>query len=422
MRALIVSFIVAATAARGVDLQQGLVLYYSFDHLAGNLVKDESGCGCDGQIVNATPDPAGVHGGCLHFDGRTAYVKVSRNPTTNANYSVALWFKPEPSKLRDLDYHNMVGMNRRYQIGFTTNGPHHRFYTHCLNTASYGYGALRADSGIFDLVPDRWYHVALVTEQGGASFYLNGRSLGMVTGDGVNRGDRQLIIGGIDNGAGPAYLFPGWIDEVRFYDRQLTDEEVAALFRKDAPQELLPSAPVALGPSYVLKDGVFYLRTEKDGGVEERSLSESETAALLGKAGAGGNGGAGVAQENTSVCDIGFSNDPHGDQDVTYFMPDEKLYVRVRDVDMSAANTNFVVQVFLSQSNSTLNAGTTEAPRILKPLDRARDSSFHGVVPLESFRPGSVWVSVVATDRGAQAVLMRSSRIEILDQNGNVTH
>lgn len=405
---LLLSSMPALTA----DVRSGLVLHYGFN-APGAVAPDESGHGCDGAIVGARPEASGVRGACLRFDGVGAFVRPARNPTTNGQYSVSLWFKPDATEPAALASRNMIAMNRRYQIGFEANGPHLRFYSFCLNANSYGYGALRASSGIFDLQPFSWNHVVMIVD-GGAGFYLNGRPLGYISGPGANRGSLELLIGAMNNdpAAGPRYFFPGLIDEVRIYDRALTDEEIAELFRADAPKTLLPSAPVALGPSYIVKDGRFHLRTQKDGRTEERALGDAETAALL--AGAGVKTGDGSAtQPESSVCQIGFSNDPRGEQDVTVFLPDESLHVRIRDADYAAADTNVIIRVFLSQrGGETADADTKSA---LVQLARSRGGLFTGNVPLQSFRPGPVWVSVVATESGGQQpLLVRSSRIDIV--------
>ena len=404
MKAWLLTFFWLTLATRADPLHDGLTLHYSFNELAGAVVPDDSGQGCVGAAVATQPEAAGVRGACLRFDGKTAVVRAARNPTTNRQYTVSLWFKPDSPEPGDLNGRNLVGMNRRYQVGFTTNGPHLRFYSHCLNQTSYGYGALRADSGVFDLPPGRWNHLALVVD-GGAGFYLNGRSLGYITGPGANPGDLEFLIGALNNDsrAGPRYHFAGLIDEVRVYDRPLTDEEVAALFRLDAPPDLLPAAPVALGPSYVVKNGRFFLREAKDGRTVERELTPEETAKLLGRAAAAGGGTA--PDERPAVTEIGFSNAEKGDQDVTCFLPGESLYARVFDADIPAANTNFEVQVFLSQGDAK--------PALLR-LTRTRGGAFVGHTPLTPFRPGPVWVSVVATESGAQPLLMRTSKIILL--------
>lgn len=391
-------------AAHADALREGLALHYSFDELAGAVVPDDSGRGSPGRIVGHCEAADGVRGKCLRFDGRTTTVRAERNPTPAPQYTVSLWFKPDSVRRTDLDNRNLIAMNRRYQIGFATNGPHLRFYSHCLNRESFGYGALRADSGVFDLPPGRWNHVALVVD-GGAGFYLNGRPLGYITGPGANPGDLEFLIGALNNDsrAGPRYHFAGLIDEVRVYDRPLTDEEVAALFRLDAPPDLLPAAPVALGPSYVVKNGRFFLREAKDGRTVERELTPEETAKLLGRAAAAGGGTA--PDERPAVTEIGFSNAEKGDQDVTCFLPGESLYARVFDADIPAANTNFEVQVFLSQGDAK--------PALLR-LTRTRGGAFVGHTPLTPFRPGPVWVSVVATESGAQPLLMRTSKIILL--------
>lgn len=392
------------SVAAWADLDRALVLHYTMDDATTSVVQDMSPSSCHGQVVNAQPDAQGVQGGCLRFDGRSAYIRAAFNPAAGGQYTVSLWFKPDPASLHSLNSCNLISMNRRYQIGFNTNGPHYRLYSFCSNAGSYGYGALRADSGLFDLEPDRWYHAALVAEDGGAAFFLNGRPLGFVSGAAANEGDRDLLVGALDNGPGPRYFFPGWIDEVRLYERALTVEEMAELFQKEAPASLRPAPAAALGAAYTIREGRLYERAE-DG--TERMLSDQETSVLL-QSTAARQATATVEADPGPVCDIGFSTAEKGDQDVTYFMPDETLHIRVRDVDAAALGTNFFLQAYLRQDQVSE----------LRQLERRRDGSFRTGIPLERFQPGPVWISVVGAEGGSQPILMRTSRIHIIGPEG----
>ena len=108
------------------------------------------------------------------------------------------------------------------------------------------------------------------------------------------------------------------------------------------------------------------------------------------------------------MCDIGFSTAERGDQDVTYFMPDETLYIRVRDVDAAATGTNFAMQAYLRQEETSQ----------LQALERRRDGSFRAGLPLGRFQPGPVWISIVGAEAGGQPMLMRTSRIQIIGPEG----
>lgn len=416
MKAYLLVLLVAAATAQAADTKSGLALYYSFDQNQGDVVKDEGGQGIDGRAFHATVVEDGVRGGGLRLDGKTSYLQAQRNPTDSPEHTVAMWFKPDPARIDNLYDCHLSSMNRRYNFGFWTNGLHYLFFSHCLNMASYGFGACRADSSVFDLLPNRWYHAALVTQDGGVTYYLDGRRIGFTTGPGVNKGDRELIFGACDNGIRHGF-FPGWLDEIRIYSRALTDDDMAALHRQDAPSDSFPPAPVALGPSYSLKDGALFLRTEKDGWPEERPLSDNELFDLLSKLS--------LAHENTAgtasgpVCEVSFSNSEKGDQDVTYFLRSETLHVRVRDVDMPSSDTNLSMQVFLSQP---VVPGAGDGRKTLKQLERGRGDVFRGQFALHDFETGDVWISIVATESGGHPLLMRTSRIKILDRTEAVAH
>lgn len=88
--------------------------------------------------------------------------------------------------------------------------------------------------------PDRWAHLAgVLTADGTVKLYLNGRCVMMLaTGSPLQRGGSSLLIGA---GGGRTNMH-GQLDEVRLYDRPLTDVEIALLAENPLPGAAAPPA------------------------------------------------------------------------------------------------------------------------------------------------------------------------------------
>ena len=81
--------------ASEIMINSGLVAYYSFDNIHGNILKDDSGNGHDGVIYGNPKVVEGIKGKALEFDGIDDYVKLSDDPFDLQTFTIALWIKPE---------------------------------------------------------------------------------------------------------------------------------------------------------------------------------------------------------------------------------------------------------------------------------------------------------------------------------------
>ena len=95
--------------------------------------------------------------------------------------------------------------------------------------------------------PDQWTHLALTwDETTGISFYVNGKLVATKAATGMfdagldQFGPHSRIIG--PTGVESSYNFDrgGDIDEVRIYDRALTDDNIASLAKGEIPQSIPP--------------------------------------------------------------------------------------------------------------------------------------------------------------------------------------
>ncbi len=219
---LALACLLAGANAATADLNDGLVGYWSFD---AGTAHDDTGHGHEGVIHGATV-ATGVAGDCLFFDG-SDYIQFA-TPVENAPpYTVYAWIKPT-SLTGDRRHIAGNGGQTAVSFGLTLNlrpNGDSRFVakrsdgTHTvLNVPllSLGWTSL---CGTWDGSAD----------VGSARLYVNGSLQAIGTPSPSSTGPAQnLRIGCPSNALN--YFFHGHIDEVRIYDRVLSEDEIRQLY------------------------------------------------------------------------------------------------------------------------------------------------------------------------------------------------
>ena len=192
-----------------------------------------------GSLVNGTTFEAGLFGQAFSLDGLNDYVDVTSlaDDISRFQATVELWMKPN----------TLLDASSPTQAFFAN---WHRFYIAYENGAIRGQTTACTENGCpitpgfyimehpIDLLPDVWYHVALVFDSGNRSaLYFNGQKVREITehtglGLGLFPSSPEFSIGRIrDSGSGAAgrAYFNGVVDEVSVYNRVLTDTEILNL-------------------------------------------------------------------------------------------------------------------------------------------------------------------------------------------------
>jgi prepilin-type N-terminal cleavage/methylation domain-containing protein len=224
----------------------GLVGYWSFDEGTGTIAKDLSGYGNNGTLLDASSTNAdgntppqwttGKVGGALSFDGVDDYVNVE-NPSSGvldfgtSSFSYSMWVN------FDVDG-NVIG---NWQLPFWKGG------------SSYGYAGYdfefsesnnRLDANISDGsgVPagyarasysynfrdGTWHYIVAVVDRA--------RNTITLFVDAIQRGQTTIsTVGSVSNSypliiGSPSFPFDGLVDEVRVYNRALSDSEIKVLY------------------------------------------------------------------------------------------------------------------------------------------------------------------------------------------------
>ncbi|MEA2003991.1 MAG: LamG-like jellyroll fold domain-containing protein, partial [archaeon] len=199
----------------------GLVLYTPFEEGSGTSAYDASGFGNTGTLQNGPTWVAGVHGKALEFDGTDDYVNCGNDPSLNITDEITIegFYK----------FHSM-GCSRYQRFAHDDS-----FYI-LPREGRYVLWAIYLEGGgggyigqTFALTPETWYHLALVYDSTThwAYGYVNGAQVFSYefTGESdyhLRTGSNILLLGGSETGC----AFNGTIDEVRIYNRSLSQQEI----------------------------------------------------------------------------------------------------------------------------------------------------------------------------------------------------
>ena len=211
-----------------------LIASYSFDETSGTTVVDASGSGHNGTIVGATRTSAGRRGGALEFNGTSAYVTVQPTAAMNLTSGMTLsaWVKPtalggwRPIILKSELSYVLHGSGSQASVP--------------------NVGGSFASANLFGTAPlplNTWTHLAATYDGNTLRLYVDGN----LAASRAQTGSIQPSTGALHIGADPIFnaFWAGAIDEVRIYDRALSDTEVRAEIGPRTPEGFgfAPSSP-----------------------------------------------------------------------------------------------------------------------------------------------------------------------------------
>jgi hypothetical protein len=194
--------------------------YWPFD---GNL-NDAVGT-ANATFAGGTPTyQKGQIGQAISFDGVAQYVNIP-SPVNPAMYTIALWVKP--ARLADA-----AVVTRTDASGPTTSWSHQlriqgNVFHHYLWV-----GAERHVAGTTTIVPDTWYHVAIVAQNNGPMrLYVNGKEDGpSISTAGTLWATGTRITVGSNSGHAMGW-FQGLVDDLRIYSEILSPADIEGLMR-----------------------------------------------------------------------------------------------------------------------------------------------------------------------------------------------
>ena len=207
-----------ATVTITNDEAVGLVAAYGFEEGAGTTTADRSGNNHTGTISGATWSAAGRNGRALSFDGVNDMVSVADTAALDVTrVTLMAWVNPSV----------LTGW-RTAILKETAGGLAYALYAHDDLPRPAGYvnigGADRAAEGSAALALNTWSHLALTFDGTNLRLYVNGAlvTTRAFTGN-ITASTQALRIGG---NAVWGEWFAGLLDDVRIYNRALTQAEI----------------------------------------------------------------------------------------------------------------------------------------------------------------------------------------------------
>jgi len=211
-------------------LSEGLVGYWPFDEGGGAKAYDYSGHGNHGTIYRATWEDGkingalNIHGGWYVDAGEASSLKIADHVTMAAWIKIGMPVSSKgPRRIIGQDHEGV----RNYHLYVDGNGQG-QWRLHLSNSRR---DDTHPAGGVspYVLRRDVWYHVAgvITTKDGGSHrYYVNGELVAEHRGYGF---DRLRTDAGRTHIGTPEGAFYGLVDDVRIYNRALSDGEVARL-------------------------------------------------------------------------------------------------------------------------------------------------------------------------------------------------
>ncbi len=213
-----------AISESSVDLSTGLVAYYSFDHCDA---RDDSGNGHDGTIYGSPECVDGVKGKALYLNWGDYIKTVDKIKWSSNSFTIAGWLKPDSvdswvafvSKGGDYD---ICSSANSFNLEFYNGKGHVRFGETCWCCKYYTPEPM--------IQPNQFRFVVVTYDGNTLSFYVNGKKISETQVKATINSETSPIYIGADFPGGANY-YQGTIDEVRIYNRALTDFEVQELYQ-----------------------------------------------------------------------------------------------------------------------------------------------------------------------------------------------
>ncbi|MCE1200260.1 MAG: LamG domain-containing protein, partial [Marinilabiliales bacterium] len=227
--------------------------YFPFD---GNA-QDESGHGNQGLISGATPvsDRNGKANGAYLLDGTSSFIQVNNSPSLNLKaYSIAIWvnaqrycsvqYKPMAILSKGIfpdlqyllaaycDYHFVVGSNHK--------------------------GSFKQASASKNFMINNWYLLVSTYDGKSLKLFINGELAAENECTNLHINDEPLFIGKTQKYNN--WFFSGMVDDLRIYNRVISQPEIEALFFGISEQE----GHLGDSPSPNLKTDLMAMNSNSD--------------------------------------------------------------------------------------------------------------------------------------------------------------
>lgn len=232
-------------AATSDALLDGAVGYWKMDEsswvndCSTTSIVDASGKGNNGKACPTGSGPTGGTGGRFgtggSFDGSNDYAEIASHPTLSS-WSVSFWANASTFRGSGSGRNTMFSFSCYGCMHFKTNG------NNAIEISAQGNSYVNDDisTGI-TLSTNTWYHYAITCKDSTAQVFLNGKLLFTGNNSAFNcqqlAGNGNAIRFAADKDLTANHFFGGKLDEVRLYNRALSQSDIQALYAW-APQAI----------------------------------------------------------------------------------------------------------------------------------------------------------------------------------------
>ncbi|MDD5275304.1 MAG: LamG domain-containing protein [Methylovulum sp.] len=222
------------------DLTTGLAAHYSFDDCTAT---DNSGNHNNGTITGSLQCVKGADNQALQFDG-ASYITVPSAATLHPakEWTMAFWIRVD-------SYANQFSAIIHKGGAATTCGTNREYTVWLQNNASFLQAVAGGDNAnhcqaYFSSKPftpstGKWLHYVGIIDRSNhvMKIYLNGKLSTLLADQfsSFNSNTADLRIGSTEEINGAFAPFKGSLDDVRFYDRSLTETEIKELYTRVKP-------------------------------------------------------------------------------------------------------------------------------------------------------------------------------------------
>jgi len=223
----------------------GLVAYYPFN---GNA-NDESGNGNDGTVIGPVlaNDRFGNPNSAYQFDGSNDYINCGNGSSINiagqgAVITMSCWVKTNNASTHQylISKGRDYTTNQGYHIDIPNNKPRGLFRL-SNNTNCAPQTIDNIESGV-------WYHLASTYDGTIGKIYVNGILVNSMTMLGeIGTSSTNLILGCHSPSPPTWYKLNGILDEVRIFDRLLSDAEILQLYQNSSELDAIFEANITTG-------------------------------------------------------------------------------------------------------------------------------------------------------------------------------
>jgi len=209
-------FIMEVPSESPPDLEYGLIAYYPFN---GNA-NDESGNGNDGTVNGATltTDRSGNAESAYNFDGNDDYIDLPDGAVETEAGSVCAWFLARSTTEGEND--------RVFSMSYFPSPNGTRLYLSLPPDQNFRADFISDQLGNVPITLGEWYHTCFTWNSDSSELYVNGNLEDTSSGGEPTNG--RVNLGSY--GEGFKSFLDGKIDQVRIYNRPLTEEEVQQLY------------------------------------------------------------------------------------------------------------------------------------------------------------------------------------------------